>query len=88
MCGLLASRYCEEVLMTDGDEEVVKILEENVKLNQRNRFSYLPFILFFSDRVSNIKVMKLLWGEEGLEDLVKQVDIENGFDIIIGSDLV
>jgi len=77
LCGLLASRYCEEVVMTDGDEMVVKMLESNVKLNQRN-----------SDRVSNIKVTKLFWGAEGLEDLIKCIDIENGYDIIIGSDLV
>jgi len=77
LCGLLASRYCEEVLITDGDEEVTRILEENVKLNQRN-----------SDRVSNIKVTKLSWGEGGLGELIQHIDIENGFDIIIGSDLV
>nr|CCA16209.1 conserved hypothetical protein [Albugo laibachii Nc14] len=46
LCGILAAHFADRVVMTDGDDETLPILEENCKINQISRY----------------ECKKLLWG--------------------------
>lgn len=95
ICGLILSKHCKEIVMTDKDEQVLQLVHKNVALNSNNKSttattsspSSSPFSSTSSNsNPSNIKVQKLAWGV--IKDPEKEGFPSGGFDIIIGSDIV
>lgn len=75
--GILCSRYCREVVLTDHNEEVLKILKKNIELHSP------------SDNSNNspgLTAQKLEWGncDQVNEVLGKH---PGGFDLILGADI-
>lgn len=71
LCGLLTSRHAEEVVMTDGVDEVLTLCEANV---ERNR----------SLCCANVTCERLRWGDAcDLSDIARKH--RDGFDVVIGS---
>lgn len=73
------------ILMTDGDEEVVKLLRRNCTRNCLTESKRGDNNIHHD--VSNISVdcQRFLWGKLHAEKLLQS---QNGFDIILGADLV
>lgn len=75
--GILCSRFCREIVLTDHNEEVLKILKKNIELHKS----------FGTSNSSNwITAEKLEWGDS---DQLKQILSSHlgGFDLILGADI-
>ena len=102
LCGLLASRFASETFLTDYEDVVLEVLQKNVNLNQgkqgdkkigrgerrnKKREEGRFLLRIHSLPVSSCHCKKLDWGNEtNIGELLKLKP--NGFDIIIGSDVV
>lgn len=72
--GILCSKFCREVLLTDHNDEVLKILKKNVDLHAT------------SESISKCSAKKLEWGSE---DHISQISKQHagGFDLVLGADI-
>lgn len=75
--GVLCSRFCREVVMTDHNEEVLKILNKNIKLQES---------LDDSICCAELKAEKLEWGNSAQLNHILQQRSE-GFDLVLGADI-
>ncbi|XP_019267250.1 PREDICTED: protein N-lysine methyltransferase METTL21A [Nicotiana attenuata] len=75
--GVLCSRFCREVVMTDHNEEVLKILNKNIKLQES---------LDDSICCAELKAEKLEWGNSAQLNHILQQHPE-GFDLVLGADI-
>ncbi|MCL7042457.1 hypothetical protein MKW94_030039 [Papaver nudicaule] len=75
--GILCSRFCREVLLTDHNDEVVKIMKKNIELNTS---SGTP------DCCAGLAAEKLEWGNT---DQISQIlqRYPKGFDLVLGADI-
>ncbi|KAJ4724473.1 protein N-lysine methyltransferase METTL21A-like [Melia azedarach] len=75
--GILCSRFCREVLLTDHNDEVLKILKKNIELHTS---SGNP------NSNTGLAVEKLEWGNS---DQINQIlqKYSGGFDLILGADI-
>lgn len=75
--GILCSRYCREVVLTDHNEEVLKILKKNIELHSQS---------VNSNDSAALAAQKLEWGNR---DQVNEVLEKHpgGFDLILGADI-
>ncbi|KAI5673774.1 hypothetical protein M9H77_14138 [Catharanthus roseus] len=75
--GILCSRFCHKVLLTDHNEEVLKILKKNIELCQPTQDS---------TSFSVLQAEKLEWGNS---DQLNRILKENprGFNLILGADI-
>ncbi|XP_022636921.1 uncharacterized protein LOC106761258 isoform X3 [Vigna radiata var. radiata] len=76
--GILCSRFCHKVVMTDHNEEVLKILKKNIELHS------------CPENVSSIShelvAEKLEWGNTGqINEILRKHP--GGFDFILGADI-
>ncbi|XP_047155832.1 protein N-lysine methyltransferase METTL21A isoform X2 [Vigna umbellata] len=76
--GILCSRFCRKVVMTDHNEEVLKILKKNIELHS------------CPENVSSIShelvAEKLEWGNTGqINEILRKHP--GGFDFILGADI-
>ncbi|KAM6576818.1 hypothetical protein CsatB_028655 [Cannabis sativa] len=70
--GILSSRFCHKFVLTDHNDEVIKILEKNVELHASSHAELL--------------VEKLEWGNsEQICDILEKHS--SGFDLILGADI-
>ncbi|KMZ71015.1 hypothetical protein ZOSMA_18G01130 [Zostera marina] len=74
--GILCSRFCNEVVLTDHNDEVLEILNKNIEL-QRSSGTIVS---------AGLNAEKLEWGNHCHLDQIKQ-KYSNGFDIILGADI-
>lgn len=72
--GILCSKFCHEVVMTDHNEEVLKILKKNIELHASYGIS------------TCLKGEKLEWGNTDQLSSILQ-DHPEGFDIVLGADI-
>ncbi|VFQ95485.1 unnamed protein product [Cuscuta campestris] len=72
--GILCSKFCHEVVMTDHNEEVLKILKKNIELHATSRIS------------TRLKGERLEWGNTDQLSSILQ-DHPQGFDIVLGADI-
>ncbi|XP_074329603.1 uncharacterized protein LOC141667131 isoform X1 [Apium graveolens] len=75
--GILCSRFCREIVLTDHNEEVLKILKKNIELQKS----------FGTSNSSNwLTAEKLEWGHS---DQLKHIlgSHLGGFDLILGADI-
>lgn len=72
--GILCSKFCREVLLTDHNDEVLKILKKNVDVHAT------------SESISKCSAEKLEWGSE---DHISQISKQHaeGFDLVLGADI-
>ncbi|XP_071929340.1 uncharacterized protein [Coffea arabica] len=75
--GILCSRFCRKVVLTDHNEEVLKILKKNAELCVSTQSSI---------SCAGLKPKKLEWGNS---DQLNQILLENpeGFDLVLGADI-
>ncbi|XP_057753880.1 uncharacterized protein LOC130973401 [Arachis stenosperma] len=76
--GILCSRFCHKVVMTDHNEEVLKILNKNIELHS------------CSDNTSpssrGLFASKLEWGNsDQINDILQ--NHPGGFDLVLGADI-
>ncbi|XP_047967563.1 protein-lysine N-methyltransferase EFM3 [Salvia hispanica] len=75
--GILCSRFCREVVMTDHNDEVLKILTRNIELDDSSKNSACS---------AKLKSAKLEWGNsEQLDDILQRHP--EGFDLVVGADI-
>lgn len=74
--GLLCSRFCRQIVLTDHNEIVLKVLKQNIDLQLSSGIS----------SCAEITAEKLEWGNH---DQVSQIlrQFPEGFDLIIGADI-
>lgn len=72
--GMLCHRFCHEAVLTDHNEEVLKILEKNIKLN------------ISSQSHAGLRSENLEWGNSVQLEKILQNHPE-GFDLILGADI-
>ncbi|KAL7598294.1 hypothetical protein Lser_V15G22941 [Lactuca serriola] len=75
--GILCSRFCHEVVLTDHNDEVLKILKKNIDLHES---SDNP------NSCSALSAEKLEWGNTDQLNQILQKHPE-GFDLILGADI-
>ncbi|KAL3620322.1 hypothetical protein CASFOL_035234 [Castilleja foliolosa] len=75
--GILCSRFCKKVVMTDHNDEVLKILKKNIELHDSSKN------LVWS---AELEAEKLEWGNSEQLDYVLQSHPE-GFDLVLGADI-
>ncbi|ELR11534.1 nicotinamide n-methyltransferase [Acanthamoeba castellanii str. Neff] len=75
LVGLVASLFCGQVLITDGEEEVISMIEENLQANK----DALP-------EASRVRCCSLDWTED--LDAWKAKHDCSSFDVIVGSDII
>ncbi|XAR52833.1 Calmodulin-lysine N-methyltransferase [Bertholletia excelsa] len=75
--GILCSRFCQEVVLTDHNEEVLKILKKNIEFHSSSDKSNCSAAL---------TAEKLEWGNSDQLDQILQKH-EGGFDIVLGADI-
>ncbi|XP_020552594.1 protein N-lysine methyltransferase METTL21A isoform X3 [Sesamum indicum] len=75
--GILCSRFCSEVVMTDHNDEVLKILTRNIELHQSSQDSH---------SCARLKAEKLEWGNSEQLKYILQRHPE-GFDLVLGADI-
>ncbi|KAK9119472.1 hypothetical protein Scep_017565 [Stephania cephalantha] len=75
--GILCSRFCHEILLTDHNEQVLKILKKNIELqpSHENHTNY-----------AGLAAEKLEWGNVDDLSLILQ-RYPRGFDLILGADI-
>ncbi|XP_048325211.2 uncharacterized protein LOC107410619 isoform X2 [Ziziphus jujuba] len=72
--GILCSRFCREVVLTDHNEEVLRILKKNVELHSS------------SQNHNGLAAEKLEWGNsEHIYHILEKYS--RGFDLILGADI-
>ncbi|CAH9103140.1 unnamed protein product [Cuscuta epithymum] len=71
--GILCSKFCHEVVMTDHSEEVLKILKKNIELHS-------------SEIYTGLKAEMLEWGNNDQLSSILEKHPE-GFDLILGADI-
>ncbi|PSR90121.1 Protein N-lysine methyltransferase [Actinidia chinensis var. chinensis] len=75
--GILCSRYCREVVLTDHNEEVLKILKKNIELHSPPDNS---------NGSAGLIAEKLEWGNsDQLNQIVERHP--EGFDLVLGADI-
>ncbi|XP_057515556.1 uncharacterized protein LOC130797084 [Amaranthus tricolor] len=74
--GVLCGRFCNKVVMTDHNDEVLKILKKNIDLH--SSFEDLP--------CSDLVAEKLEWGNSEQINAIMQRYPE-GFDLVLGADI-
>ncbi|KAI3993976.1 hypothetical protein MKX01_002989 [Papaver californicum] len=75
--GILCSRFCREVILTDHNDEVVKIMKKNIELNTS---SGIP------DCCAGLAAEKLEWGNaDQIGQILKRYP--RGFDLVLGADI-
>ncbi|PKI57787.1 hypothetical protein CRG98_021854 [Punica granatum] len=74
--GILCSRFCREVVLTDHNDEVQKILKKNIELHSSKDHSHH----------AELVAEKLEWGNS---DQINQIlrRRPGGFDLILGADI-
>ncbi|CBI24279.3 unnamed protein product, partial [Vitis vinifera] len=74
--GILCSRFCHEVVLTDHNEEVLKILNKNIELHTSSE----------NRNCTGLVAKKLEWGSS---TQIKQILDEHsgGFDLVLGADI-
>ncbi|KAL6057746.1 Methyltransferase-like protein 22 [Balamuthia mandrillaris] len=92
LVGLVAAFHALEVVLTDGNEETLSLLEANLANNKQH--------IFTEDdeedkqegekgeKKRNARCKLLRWGEEGLEQWRSEGETCHSFDVILGADLV
>ncbi|MCD7465068.1 hypothetical protein HAX54_000483 [Datura stramonium] len=75
--GVLCSRFCREVVMTDHNDEVLKILKKNIKLQESSDDSMC---------CTELKAEKLEWGNSDQLNCILQGH-PKGFDLVLGADI-
>ncbi|EPS68827.1 hypothetical protein M569_05940, partial [Genlisea aurea] len=77
ICSMIAAAASADIVVaTDGDQKALDFLMENINSNLRS-----PFL----DR---LHVQRLKWGDEDDTEAVRKLNDDDGFDIIIGTDVV
>lgn len=72
--GILCSRFCSGVVLTDHNDEVLKILKKNIELHQS------------SENHPNLSAEKLEWGNsDQLKEILRKHP--EGFDLVLGADI-
>ncbi|CAO2837410.1 unnamed protein product [Amaranthus hypochondriacus] len=74
--GVLCRRFCNKVVMTDHNDEVLKILKKNIDLHSSSED--LP--------CSDLVAEKLEWGDSDQINAIMQRYPE-GFDLVLGADI-
>ncbi|XP_073130985.1 uncharacterized protein [Henckelia pumila] len=74
ICSMIASRFADIVVATDGDTKALELLTENVSSNLKS-----PFL-------DTLQMRKLQWGNETDIDAIQKLN-RKGFDVIIGTDV-
>ncbi|KAK9939436.1 hypothetical protein M0R45_016132 [Rubus argutus] len=75
--GILCSRFCSEVVLTDHNEEVLKVLNKNIELHAS---SDNP------EYCAGLTAEKLEWGNsEQISQILQKYS--RGFDLILGADI-
>ncbi|XP_057433587.1 uncharacterized protein LOC130726349 isoform X2 [Lotus japonicus] len=76
--GILCSRFCHKVVLTDHNEEVIKIIKKNIELHS------CPENI--SPTCHGLAAEKLEWGNT---DQINEILLKypGGFDVILGADI-
>lgn len=75
--GILCSRFCSEIVLTDHNEEVLKVLNKNIELHAS---SDNP------EYCAGLTAEKLEWGNsEQISQILQKYS--RGFDLILGADI-
>ncbi|GKU93481.1 hypothetical protein SLEP1_g7073 [Rubroshorea leprosula] len=74
--GILCSRFCHEVVLTDHNDEVLKILKRNIELHSSS----------INPSCAGLKAEKLEWGNS---DQINKILCKRsgGFDMVLGADI-
>lgn len=75
--GILSSRFCNEVVLTDHNEEVLKILKKNIELHSSS---------VNSNGYAGLTAEKLEWGNPDHLNQILESHSE-GFDLVLGADI-
>uniref|UniRef100_A0A7N0TID5 Uncharacterized protein n=1 Tax=Kalanchoe fedtschenkoi TaxID=63787 RepID=A0A7N0TID5_KALFE len=75
--GLLCSRFCSEILLTDHNEEVLKILKKNIQHHTSS---------WDNNGCAVLAAEKLEWGESYDINQIMQKH-PKGFDLVLGADI-
>lgn len=75
--GILCSRFCREVMLTDHNEEVLKILKKNIELHESSEKS---------NACGGLIAEKLEWGNSDQLSQILQKHL-GGFDLVLGADI-
>ncbi|CAA6669165.1 unnamed protein product [Spirodela intermedia] len=74
--GILCSKFCREVVLTDHNDEVLEILKKNIELQASSG----------SPSTAALKAKKLEWGDaEHMTRILEEFPA--GFDIVLGADI-
>ncbi|XP_071711345.1 uncharacterized protein [Rutidosis leptorrhynchoides] len=75
--GILCSRYCREVVLTDHNDEVLKILKKNIELHESSEDP---------NSCAALSAEKLEWGNcDHLNRILE--NHPQGFDLVLGADI-
>ncbi|KAK1439513.1 hypothetical protein QVD17_05332 [Tagetes erecta] len=75
--GILCSRFCREVVLTDHNDEVLKILKKNIELHESSENP---------NSSAALSAEKLEWGNSDQLNHILQKHPE-GFDLVLGADI-
>lgn len=75
--GVLCSRFCREIVLTDHNEEVLKILRKNIELHESSNKSKSS---------AGIIAEKLEWGDSAQLNQILHSH-PGGFDLVLGADI-
>ncbi|XP_078436238.1 putative methyltransferase family protein [Wolffia australiana] len=75
--GILCSKFCREIVLTDHNDEVLEILKKNIELQESSSGP---------NAVSVLKAEKLEWGNSEQTALILE-KYAAGFDLILGADI-
>ncbi|XP_022756190.1 protein N-lysine methyltransferase METTL21A isoform X2 [Durio zibethinus] len=85
--GMLCSRFCHQILLTDHNEEVLKILRRNIELNLSSESpSCCAADVLFHILHAALEAEKLEWGNSDQINRILQ-KYPGGFDLILGADI-
>ncbi|XXG41233.1 hypothetical protein AAC387_Pa01g1741 [Persea americana] len=74
--GILCSRFCHEVVLTDHNKEVLKILNKNIELHSSSA----------APSCDGLVAEKLEWGND--DDMGRIIQrYPSGFDLVLGADI-
>lgn len=74
--GILCSRFCRKVVLTDHNEEVLEIINKNIELQSSSR----------NPKFAELAAEKLEWGDGNQIREILQKHPE-GFDLVLGADI-
>ncbi|CAM0906999.1 unnamed protein product [Alopecurus aequalis] len=73
--GILCSRFCKEVVLTDHNDEVLEIIKKNIELQPSS-----------GNAEAVLTAEKLEWGNnDHMSNIIKEHPL--GFDLIVGADI-